>query len=311
MNVKNNGSDFSSADRNVFASAEWANAYASNILPLAIGNESVTKAALNLFSYEKLGKTVLINPPFTRDCGLSFQFETDKTYSRISDVKHVMRFLMEYIKKNYANAYVDIAFPPSVVDIQPFIQEGFTPVISYTYRISLKPDEKKLLSDFSSERRKNIRDAGKADLKIEMNQNVEEILTLVRDTWHRAGLKFDAALLRKILEADLTFTLSVRSEGKMIAAAVIAMDKDCAYYVAGGTQKNTVNNGAGALVLWESMKMAKKLNRTMFDFCGSSVPSIEKFFRGFGGELTPYFRVRNNHKLFDILKSTKEKLSSL
>lgn len=311
MNVTNDGSNFSSADRNVFASSEWAGAYEENIMPLAIGNEVVTKAVLNLFSYEKFGKSVLINPPFSRDCGLSFQFETDKRYSKISDVKHVMRTLAHYFKDNYANAYIDIAFPPGVVDIQPFIQEGFTPCISYTYRVSLEADAKKLLSDFSSERRKNIRDAEKAGLKVEMNGDVEEILALVGDTWKRAGLKFDASLMRKIISKDLTFTVTIRDESEIIAVSVIAIDSKCGYYIAGGTLKNMPNNGAGALALWEAIKKAKELNCAQFDFCGSSIPSIEKFFRGFGGELIPYFRVKNNHKLFDILKSTKEKFASL
>ena len=311
MDVTNDVSNFSGADRNVFASAEWASAYDAKILPLAIGNESFTKAVLNLYTYEKLGKTVLINPPFAPDCGLSFHFDSSKRYSVVSDVKHSMRALALYLKKNFANAYTDIGFPPEIKDIQPFIQEGFTPAVSFTYRISLQLDEKDLLSDFSSERRKNIRDAEKAMLTVDINGDTAEILSHLNHTWHNAGLKLDSEVLRKMLDKDFTFTVSIRDNNELVAVSVIAADSSCAYYIAGGTLKNASNNGAGALALWESIKLAKKLNRKEFDFCGSSVPSIEKFFRGFGGELTPYFRVKNNYKLFDILKSTKEKFSSL
>jgi len=73
-----------------------------------------------------------------------------------------MRTLAEYLNNDFPNAYIDIAFPPEIKDIQPFIQAGFKPEIGYTYRLNLTANAKELLADFSSERRKNIRDADRS-----------------------------------------------------------------------------------------------------------------------------------------------------
>ena len=278
-------------------------------MPIALGNDAAAKAILNVFVYKKLGKSVLINPPFAPNSGLSIAFNSAKRYSVNSDIKRVMRTFAEYLNSDYGNAYIDIAFPPEVKDIQPFIQNGFKPEIGYTYRLDLAPKTEELLSGFSSERRKNVRDAEKNNLQVEINSNPDEVVTLVSDTLQRSGLKYDCEILRRMIDKEWTFTVSIRDASQLLATSVIAFDIHCAYYIAGGTVKNLSNNGAGAFALWKSIEEAKKLNLPKFDFCGSSVPSIESFFRGFGGELVPFFRVKNNFMFFDLLKSTKDKIS--
>lgn len=310
MNVSNDVSRFSEADANLFATTKWAAMYGEGMMPIAIGNDSETKAILNLFAYKKLGKSVLINPPFASQCGLSIALNSDKRFSVNSEVKRIMRILAEYLNKKYASAYIDIAFPPEIKDIQPFLQAGFKPEIAYTYQLDLSPGEKELLSAFSSERRKNIRDAEKNNLQVELNSNLDEVVALVSDTLQRSGLKYDCEMLRRMVNTDWTFTISIRDKSQLLATAVIAYDNKCAYYIAGGSVKNLRNTGAGAHALWEAIKESKNLNIPKFDFCGSSVPSIESFFRGFGGVLTPFFRVKNNFMFFDLLKSTKEKIVS-
>lgn len=310
MNVSSDVSKFPEADANLFALVAWAAAYNEGIVPMAIGNDVESKAILSLFAYKKLGKSVLINPPFAPNCGLSIAQNSSKRYAVHSDVKRVMRSIAEYLNKNYASAYIDIAFPPEIKDIQPFLQAGFKPEIAYTYQLDLAPSEKELLAAFSSERRKNVRDAEKNNLRVELNSNQDEVVSLVSDTLQRSGLKYDCEILRSMLKTDWTFTISIHDEMQLLATAVIAHDSKCAYYIAGGTVKNLGNSGAGASALWEAIKEAKRLNIPKFDFCGSSVPSIESFFRGFGGELTPFFRVKNNFMFFDLLKSTKEKIVS-
>jgi hypothetical protein len=47
-----------------------------------------------------------------------------------------------------------------------------------------------------------------------------------------------------------------------------------------------------ALLLWECMRFCKEeIGVAEFDFDGSDVASVERFFRGFGGRLTPRFSV--------------------
>lgn len=311
MNVSSEVSTFPDADPNRFATAEWGRIFEDRILPLALGNKSLTKAILNVYAYKKLGKTVLINTPFSQNCGLSIHFDTAKRYGVHSEVKRIMRTLATHLDLEYPNAYIDIGFPPEIVDIQPFLQAGFKVDLGYTYRLDLQPSEEDLLRGFSPERRKNVRDAANKPLEVTFDADREINLKVIKQTWQRSGLNLDPAVLLSILEQPWAFSVSVADNTQTLATAAIAYDANCAYYIAGGTLKEGASSGAGALVLWEAIKKAKSLGCQKFDFCGSSVPSIEKFFRGFGGELTPYFRIRKNTQLFDILKSTKDKFSLL
>ena len=40
-----------------------------------------------------------------------------------------------------------------------------------------------------------------------------------------------------------------------------------------------------------AIQAAQERGLKTFDFEGSSIPPIERFFRGFGGQLTPYFSI--------------------
>ena len=82
-------------------------------------------------------------------------------------------------------------------------------------------------------------------------------------------------------------------EGKAIAAVYIVWDEKRSYYLLGGYDAEESHHGASALAMWEAIRFTKEeLGLKEFDFEGSMVPSIEMFFRKFGGTLTPYYSVR-------------------
>ena len=54
------------------------------------------------------------------------------------------------------------------------------------------------------------------------------------------------------------------------------------------------NNFAMSALLWEAILYSKnELKAQVFDFEGSMIPSIERYFRKFGGELTPYYTLNS------------------
>lgn len=64
---------------------------------------------------------------------------------------------------------------------------------------------------------------------------------------------------------------------------------------------------AGAFCLWNIISETKKIGCKEFDFLGSSVPDIEKYFRGFGPELISYTRIMRNRGIRAWLKRQKDK----
>jgi hypothetical protein len=78
------------------------------------------------------------------------------------------------------------------------------------------------------------------------------------------------------------------AQGKIHAAAYIVWNADCAYYLMAGGDPDLRNSGAGSLVTWEAITFASTISR-QFDFEGSMIEPIERFFRAFGGQPVPYF----------------------
>lgn len=63
------------------------------------------------------------------------------------------------------------------------------------------------------------------------------------------------------------------------------------YYLLGGYDPATKHGGAGILCMWQSILHAKGVGLDTFDFEGCMLPEVERFFRGFGADLVPYFTV--------------------
>ena len=309
MQVTENRDKRIEPDRGVFSSSAWHDLLGKHGIYLDIGNKSQIKAQLILYGYKKLIQTVVINAPFSAHCGLEFKALSTKASTRTSEVKRVSRSLADHLIQSYPNAVIDFSLPPEIKDIQPFKESGFEVDVRYTYRLDLMPEEEDLFAAFSTERRKNVKDAQKKNFTIQHDYDCEKVIERIKETLENSGLKYDYNTLRRIVEADISFTVATLKDDEVLASAVIVYDKSVAYYIAGGADKSKSASGAAAQVLWEAIKRSKAMGVSHFDFCGSSVPSIEKFFRGFGGELTPYFRIRKNTAILDFLKSTKDRFS--
>jgi hypothetical protein len=263
-------------------------------------------ALLSTFSYKKLGKSLLITPPMAPHCGFEILNIPENAVKRQSTTKQILRTVAD--KFHDSKAYIDLAFPYDAVDMQPFKECDFEIEVGYTFLLDLDlKSEDDLLSGMTSERRKNLRDGRSLNLSTRLNPPVDDVVSLVNQTLSGQGVTSHDKTLRNLLKANShqIFSIGVFDGDQMTATAIIGMDARRAHYLAGGTQKTSA--AAGPLSLWEAIKESKKRGAKEFDFLGSSVPAIERYFRAFGGELTPYFRIRRNTALVDFLKSTKER----
>ena len=64
----------------------------------------------------------------------------------------------------------------------------------------------------------------------------------------------------------------------------------------GGADETFKSSGAYSLLIWKAIQMSAKLTQ-QFNFCGSMLPSVERFFRSFGGEQTPYLHIKKTKLL--------------
>ncbi|MFP5470629.1 MAG: hypothetical protein ACLGGV_03460 [Bacteroidia bacterium] len=95
-------------------------------------------------------------------------------------------------------------------------------------------------------------------------------------------------------------------DGNIHSIILYLMDNVSAYYLHGVTDSSFKTSGSMSLLLWESIKRSSK-HVNMFNFEGSMNPSIERYFRSFGGEQIPYFEIsKTNSNLLKLINFISE-----
>ena len=98
-------------------------------------------------------------------------------------------------------------------------------------------------------------------------------------------------------------------KGRNHAGVLIVWDENSAYYLMGGGNPKLRNSGATSLCMWEAIKFASTVTKK-FDFEGSMIESVERFFRAFGATQKPYFHITKTPS-YILRMARKLKLASL
>ncbi|WP_375170185.1 GNAT family N-acetyltransferase [Marinobacter sp.] len=196
----------------------------------------------------------------------------------------------------------------------PFYWRGFTQTTRYTYRLVGLGDKDKLWSGLQQNIRGDIRKARERfGLTVRQAQNIEEYLQLNRMTFERQGLTqpYSDNLIKAMDQAAASRSardclVAVDEKGQLHAGVYIVRQGDSAYYLLGGGNPDLRNSGATSLVLWEAIcRQPEKID--IFDFEGSMIEPIERFFRAFGAEMTPYFEISHTpSRVFGAIKSLRQ-----
>jgi hypothetical protein len=80
------------------------------------------------------------------------------------------------------------------------------------------------------------------------------------------------------------------------AVCGIVFDRKCGYLLFNGSNPNLANVEANTLLVIKAIQHAAKFTAA-FDFEGSMIKPIERFYRGFGGELTEYMNIWKHNSL--------------
>ena len=279
----------------VFDSLQWTEQFGGDITHYGIydaGDELV--GGFFCYTKRKYGVSIYRNPPLTPSIGPFFKISNTNPVSIMEKYKLVMSLMAEFIDtKNYP--VISFSLSRDLIDMQPFIWRDFKVVPEYTYVLDLAMSVEDMWKRMSNERRKNITKGTKDGLVIESTYDYRTIKALVLKTYSRQNRVIDDSYMDKVLfgfaNNSNSFAFIALNNGNTIACTFCVQDNKTAYYLLGGYDSESKHHGAGALCMWEAIKYAKQSGLAYFDFEGSMVPAIERYFRGFGGELTPYYRI--------------------
>ena len=258
------------------------------------GGEMHGGCAIGIVGHRTAGRPY---PSFTPYLGVLYPSSNAKYVTEISNNKEIGGAFAVFLKGEF-DRVVDLAFSPEVVDLQPFIWQGFTVELRYTYRLSIT-DLRCVFDNMDAGRRRNVVSAEKQGVQVEVGADFGEIVRLSEKTFERQSLMATHGQAAKTFEAALRRAgqclgfLARSNEGETLGAVWIAWDEKRAYYLLGGYDPSAKSNNAVALAMWRAIQFtATDLKLPEFDFEGSAIPAVEQFFRKFGGTLTPYHCIR-------------------
>ncbi len=278
-----------------------------------IQKDRKTIARLPYIKTKRFGLPLLGMPLYTQTLGYWIDDTGAKNARKYARDKDLISELIEKLPKGHS---IDLALDHSCDYLFPFYWNGFRLQMAYSYRIEDIRDVDRLWDNLADNIRREIRKAQKL-LKVEEGHPIEELIRMQEKTFGRQGRKHrdDRELLerldRVLLEHNARKLLcAVDAEGRIHAASYFVYDEKCCYYLIGGGDPELRTSGASSLLMWEGLKHASTVSGA-FDFEGSMIEPIERFFRAFGGVPVPYWRVTRLNTLLSIADYMKPKIKKI
>lgn len=275
------------------------------------GNEIA--ARLPFFIEKKYGFTALMQPPLTPRLGPWIRVTDAKHSKQLSAQKELIWELLELLPKHDLFSQ---SLHPTITNWLPFYWKGFEQTTRYTYILNDLSDLNSIWSEFSEQARRNIRKA-QAKVTIKTDMDIERFLDLNEKTFLRQGIKlpYSRELVKRIDQASLNqntrqIFYAEDSAGRIHAAIYILWDEQSAYYMMGGEDPELRNSEASSFLLWQAIQFASKVTKK-FDFEGSMIQPIERFFRGFGAQQVAYSHITKSSKFLKIIQHGRGILRSI
>jgi lipid II:glycine glycyltransferase (peptidoglycan interpeptide bridge formation enzyme) len=281
-------------EASVFNSLEWLQLFKNIKLYGIFNNNEELIGTFYLYNYTKYGLELNICPPFTPHNGLLFENRAENSANINSFNKNIVNEVAEFLNQLNSKLLVFV-LPTNILETQSFTWKNMEVKVKYTYHIDLNNTEETLLANLSSEKRKSLNKAKTDNLRIERSNDMKQVKEVVMKTFSRKQIARNIHYFEEILfnfaNEGNSFAYLAYQEDKAIAASFCVHDKNTAYYLFGGYDAEQKHHGAGVSCMWQSILKAKQMGLKTFDFEGSMIPEVEKYFREFGGTLVPYYHV--------------------
>jgi hypothetical protein len=235
----------------------------------------------------RYGATVLTQPRLTPYAGPWFRPSTAKSSNQFSERR---KLTMELLSKLPKFDLFSQNLWPEIPDWLPFYWAGYSQQTTYTNWHRNLTDTDAIWRGFLDGTRWEIRKAQKR-VTIVVSDDVERLCTMHEQTFVNQGLRppRERKFLRAVVEGAMSagrgrIVFATDEEGNPHAATFLVFDDRSAHYLIGGSDARFRASGAASLLVWDAIQFAAR-NSRLFDFEGSTVEGISRFFRGFNPEM--------------------------
>jgi len=181
-------------------------------------------------------------------------------------------------------------------DLQGFLWAGFTASLAYTFRFSSKQSVSEISNSMTRTHMQKLTKAKRLKLEISHHGRVETLIELNRMTFERkrTAVPFDAGLVLRLWEAaysrgNANLYLAT-AERVPIAALLTVHDARTTYQIVSGFNPAFPDLPGQNLVLWTAIQDAIEAGRN-YDFEGSSLRGVETFYRRWGCDAVPVWKI--------------------
>lgn len=248
------------------------------------------------FQVEKRrGYRYISQPPLTQTMGPWIRPGNSKYSTALGMEKDLMTALIDQLP---AYDFFSQSWHYSRTNWLPFYWRGFKQTTLYTYLLNDLTDLDRVWDDMDSKIRGDIRKAsGRFNLGVRDNLDLDEFIDLNNRVFvsNRREAPYSPDLLHRLDSACARhgarkIWVAEDDQKRKHAAIYVVWDENSAYYIMGGGDPELRTSGATSLLLWEAINFAATVTGK-FDFEGSMLESIERFFRGFGATQVAYHHV--------------------
>jgi len=254
------------------------------------------QASMPFVKTTKFGLMMLNMPKLTQTLGPWVTPNTLNEYKRLSLEK---KLFVELISQLPDFAQFQQNWHHLRTNWLPFYWHGFEQSTNYTYILGDLSDPDLLFKNIASNVKGDIKKAkNRFNLQVQDDGDLEAFIALNKMVFARQGkaLPYTENFVRRLdkvcAERDCRRIFIAKDEqGRNHAGVYIVWDANSAYYIMGGGDPEMRNSGATSLCMWSAIQFAAQVTEK-FDFEGSMLEPVERFFRAFGAEQTPYFSVK-------------------
>lgn len=266
--------------------------------------------ALVYYTTKRAYKKVVTLPPLTQKNGIWIRYpQNQKLVTKIAHENRVIKELLNQLEeeKLYScNQNFDYRYK----NWYEYYWRGYNQTTRYTYVIEDLTDLKKVYDNFDSNLRRNIRNAEKV-VEVRRGLDIGEFYELVKETYKRQDMKvpYSMEVMRKVEENCSSrncreIFYAIDKEGNIHSAIYIVWDDESAYYIIAGSKPEFGNSQATSLLIWKAIEYSASYVKK-FDFEGSMMKNIERFFRSYGGTPKEYFSINKIYKydyIYELLR---------
>lgn len=271
------------------------------------------KARWPFYLKKRMGISIIEMPVLTPTLGPWIKQDSPKIERRHSNERNMLENLIELIPPSDK---IDIVLDCNISNHLPFKWQGFSQSSKATFEIIQPYTEESQWSELKSNNRNNINQA-KRELTIDTTISTAELYSMIFTTYSRQNLKvpYSMNLLNALCNQAIQFgrcdLMGARdNEGILHGAMCLIHDDGRSFYLCGGFNSDSGINGIMNFLIWEAI-LATLERGNVFDFEGSSVKSIEKFFSSFGARFKPLIQVSYRSKKYLPIQIVRQIVSTL